>query len=406
MSDPEVVVPDRRGLGRDRLGDRQRRACRRRALDDRVQVLLLGRREHLVVRLAVAALAGARRLAAAEVLVDDAVVVRRVEPVRADLERVAERAGGPERPVLGAARRVVEPVARDVRVAVVAGHPRAERLVQRLLQRGAHVGDARRTQHQVRERVVRDEVRDRARRLQLADVLDLRLRERRVAAERVAGPVRARAAAAPQAAVVAVGVGAAQAPGRVVPAGAARVLRRRVRRDPAVLALHLVVEQAEGRAEAGVLRLAREVEAVGVDDRHDDRARRVDEVRRAAARAVVGQQVVGELDRVLRRRPLTRVVDAELQEDRLAVPRGRVLRDLDAVDVAALDRLVVERQLLHEPRVAHGQLLELEVVVGEMAVLVAAAGQLGLRVRRRELRVGRRGRPSSAPRDRRSGRRR
>ena len=138
-----------------------------------------------------------------------------------------------------------------------------------------------------------------------------------------------------------------------------------------------------------MLRLAREVEAVGVDDRHDDRARGVDEVRRTAAGAVVRQQVVRELDRVFRRRPLTRVMDAELQEDRLAVPRGRVLGDLDAVDVAALERLVIERQLLHESRIAHGQLLELEVVVGEMAVGVAAAGQLGLGVRRRELGVGR-----------------
>ena len=153
-------------------------------------VLALRRGEHLVVRLAVAALAGARRLAAAEVLVDDAVVVRRVELEVSDLERVSERAGGPERPVLGAARRVVEPVARDVRVAVVAGHPRAERLQDRLVEREAHVGDARRAQHEVRVRVVRDEVRDRLRALQLADVLDLGLRERRVAAERVAGPVR------------------------------------------------------------------------------------------------------------------------------------------------------------------------------------------------------------------------
>ena len=136
-------------------------------------------------------------------------------------------------------------------------------------------------------------------------------------------------------------------------------------------------------------RLARDVEAVQVDDRHDDRAGRVDELRRARARAVVRDQVVGELDRVLRRRPLTGVVDAQLEEDRLAVLRRRVLRDLDAVDAAALDRRVVERQLLDEPRVAHRELLHLEVVVGESAVLVAAARQLRLRVGRGELRVGR-----------------
>ena len=134
--------------------------------------------------------------------------------------------------------------------------------------------------------------------------------------------------------------------GRVVGARAGLVLRRRVGRDAAVLALHLVVEEPERRAQPGVRRLARDVEAVGVDDRHDDRARRVDELRRACAAPVVGQQVVGELDRVLRRGPLTGVVDAQLQEDRLAVLRLRVLRDLDAVDRPALDRRVVERELL------------------------------------------------------------
>ena len=235
--------------------------------------------------------------------------------------------------------------------------------------------------------MVGDQVGDRARRLQVADVLALRLGERRIAAVGVVGPDRARAGAAPDPAVVAVRVGAPQAPGRVVRARAGRVLRRRVGRDAAVLALHLVVEQAVDPAQAGVLRLARDVEPVGIDDRHDDRAGGVDQVGRAGARAVVGQQVVGELDRVLRRRPLARVVDADLQEDRLAVGRLRVLRDLDAVDAAALDRLVAQRELLHEPRVAHRQLLHLEVVVREMAVLVAAGRQLRLRVGGRELRV-------------------
>ncbi len=137
-------------------------------------------------------------------------------------------------------------------------------------------------------------------------------------------------------------------------------------------------------------RLAREVEPVDVDDRHDDRARRVHQVGRPSAPAVVRQQVIGELDRVFRGGPLARVVGAHQQEDRLAVPRVGILRDLDAVDVATLDRLVVERQLLDQPRVALGQLLELEVVVREVAIGVAAAGQLGLGVGRRELRVGRR----------------
>ena len=45
-------------------------------------------------------------------------------------------------------------------------------------------------------------------------------------------------------------------------------------------------------------------------------------------------------------------------------------------------------ELLDQRRIARSATLHLEVVVGEMPVLVAAAGQLGLGVRRRELRVG------------------
>ena len=52
------------------------------------------------------------------------VVERRVEPVEPDLERVADRAGRPVRPVLGAAAGVVQPEARVVRVAVVRRHLR------------------------------------------------------------------------------------------------------------------------------------------------------------------------------------------------------------------------------------------------------------------------------------------
>jgi hypothetical protein len=85
-----------------------------------------------------------------------------------------------------------------------------------------------------------------------------------------------------------------------------------------------------------VLRLARNVEAVGVDDRHDDRARAPHQVGGAGVGAVAAQEVVRELDRVLARRPLAGVVDAHLQEDRLAVLGARRLGDLDAVDLPAL----------------------------------------------------------------------
>ena len=139
-------------------------------------------------------------------------------------------------------------------------------------------------------------------------------------------------AAAPDAAVVAVRVGPAQASGQVLVARAGLVLRRRVRRDAAVLALHLVVEQAEVAlspacgASREMLNPSRLTIGITIL-----RVALTSCVVRALA-PVVGQQVVGELHRVLRRRPLTGVVDAQLQEDRLAVVRLRVLRDLDAVD--------------------------------------------------------------------------
>ena len=274
---PEVVVPDRRRRRQEVLRDGQPRAGRRGTADRRV-IRRVGRRlEHPVVGLAVAAVAGAGGRLEPEVLGHDAGLVRRVELVGPDLERVADAAGGPERPVLGRARRVVEPEARDVRVAVVRRHVRAERLEERLLEREAVVGDARRPQHEVRERVVGDEVRDVARGLKLADVLDLRLRERRVAAERVAAPEDARARPRPRARR-SCGSGRCRAGARPGSCHTSlAVIGRRRHRDGTVLALHLVVEQAEV-TEGG--RLARDVEAVDVDDRHDDVARRL---RRAAS---------------------------------------------------------------------------------------------------------------------------
>jgi hypothetical protein len=72
------------------------------------------------------------------------------------------------------------------------------------------------------------------------------------------------------------------------------------------------------------------------------------------------------------------VVRAEVEERRLAVLRGRVARHLDADDVAPADALVGKRDGLHEARVAHGELLELSLVVGQPPVLRAPAGKGGL----------------------------
>ena len=85
------------------------------------------------------------------------------------------------------------------------------------------------------------------------------------------------------------------------------------------------------------LRLAREVVAVRVDHRHDDRAHAVHQVRDARVLAVALDQVGGELHRHLGRGPLARVVHAHLEEDGLAVGGVHVLRDLDAVDQPALE---------------------------------------------------------------------
>ena len=100
---------------------------------------------------------------------------------------------------------------------------------------------------------------------------------------------------------------------------------------------------------------------------------------------VVAQQVVRELDRVLRRRPLTSVVHAHVQEDGLAVLRvRRVHGDLDPVHVTAQHALVLQRERPDEQRVPHRELLHLEVVVGQTPVAVPAARQ-----RRRRPRAGR-----------------
>ena len=329
------------------------------------------------------ALAGER---AGALVLADRLLVRGVEGLRADLERVAEPAGRVVAPVLGRARRVVERVGGLVGVAVLLRHARAEVGVDRLVRRRALGADARRAQHQVGERVVGDQRRDLARGDQLADVLRLGLRERAGAAVGVVGRQGARARAAPEAAVVAVRVDAAHPERRRGADAAGSVLAV----DNAAVA-PLVGErrvdegrrrvgQAGQRLVLGVLdevdrRLAREVEAVDVDDRDHDRPHLLDEARDLRVAAVAAHQLERPLHRVLARGPLARVVDAQLEEDRLAVGLLHVAGDLDAVHLAALERRVVERDRADQLGRRRGQRLHLGLVVVEVAVAGAAGGQ-------------------------------
>ena len=121
------------GRGGERLPQPQRGAGRRLAGEHRVRRRVDGVLQRDQVRLPVA-LAGV--LPGAQVLVDD-LRERRVELVRADLERVAEAAGGVVRPVLGRAGGVVELPRVLAGVAVLGGHLVAERLQRRLVERVA-----------------------------------------------------------------------------------------------------------------------------------------------------------------------------------------------------------------------------------------------------------------------------
>jgi hypothetical protein len=232
--------------------------------------------------------------------------------------------------------------------------------------------------------VVGDQRRDLARGDQLADVLRFGLGERPGAAVGVVERQRARARAAPQPAVVAVGIDAAGAERRQRADSARGVLavehaavaplvgERRVgevggrigqRRQRLVLR---VLDEVDGR-------LARQVEAVDVDDRDHDRAHVLDEARDLRVAAVAADQLERPLHRVLARRPLARVMDAHLQEDRLAVGLPHVARDLDAVHLAALERRVVERHRLDQLGRGGRQRLHLGLVV----VKVPVAGPAG-----------------------------
>ena len=196
---------------------------------------------------------------------------------------------------------------------------------------------------------------------------------------------RARARAAPEPAVVAVRVGA-QLAEREQPADPARGV---LAVDHAAVA-PLVGEAGVGedrRRVAGVAAgllaerpgidrgLAGQVEAVRVDDRHDDRPGPILQAVDARVLGVVERQVVRELQGALARRPLASVVDAHDREHRLAVGRVDVLGDLDAVDLAALVGLVGQRERLDAVRVVADELLERRLVLPQMPVGVVARGQ-------------------------------
>ena len=169
--------------------------------------------------------------------------------------------------------------------------------------------------------------------------------------------------AAPEPAVVAVGID----PERLVarrpalrPGGDGEILHA------AVLALEL--ERAAD--------LAGEDEAVRVDDRHDEDPRAPQQPGDPrVAGAQTGDEVDRPLHRQLSRRPLARVVHAHDQERRTPVAGSDVLGDLDALDGAAGERGVRQREGAHGARVGRRELLEVGLVVGERAVAAAPAGQ-------------------------------
>src|SRR5213076_2828745 len=139
------------------------------------------------------------------------------------------------------------------------------------------------------------------------------LAERRGAAEGFPAPVQAGSGPAPEAAVVAVRVSAALGAARVRHADTGGVLRRRVARV-AVLALHLIVESREVTLRLG---FAGDLETVRVDDRHVDVARLADQRANRGVVPVAVDQLVRPFDDVLGRGPLTSVVQAYGEVDRL-----------------------------------------------------------------------------------------
>ena len=370
---PAQAVVARPGV--ERAGQPQHAARRRGARQPRV-VGRAGRRLGADQQRLTQAAAVLGVVVVAGPLVDHAGLVGHVEvaALGADLDRVAVAAGGRVRVVLGRAGRVVELEAVLRRVAGGVGHRVADLLHALLVGRLAAVVQPRRAQDERGDVVQRDEVGH----LVGADVvphrLHLGLRARPGAVVRLGRRVLAGAVAAPEIAVVAVGVDAPLQLARQVAAG---VL--------AVAVLAPVGEQAAGRGDrldegrvrvlagelvARVERAARRDEAVGIDQRDDDDALGVEDVLDARIAARLGEQV-GELHRRLGRRPLARVVQRHEEEDRPSVGAADVVGDLDALDLAALERLA-DHQRPHRVRMVGCGLLELVLDLGVGAVRRAA----------------------------------
>ena len=125
--------------------------------------------------------------------------------------------------------------------------------------------------------------------------------------------------------------------------------------------------------------LAARVEAVGVDDRDDDRARSATRGR-ACARRRSGSRSPARRPTPWRARPrATHARGARRAGGTSAGRRGRldVRRDLDALDLAALVRLVVQRDRADQARVVPHQRLHVLAVVEQPPVGGAAARQVG-----------------------------
>ena len=120
------------------------------------------------------------------------------------------------------------------------------------------------------------------------------------------------------------------------------------------------------------------------------------EVARArVAVPVAVHQLVRPLHGVLARGPLARVVHAELEERRPAVAGVHVRRDLDALDLAALVGLVVQRDRADQARVVPHQRLHVLAVVEQPPV--GGRGRSAGRSARSPPRSGRRPRGPGAP---------
>ena len=275
----DVVAPHRRRRGHEALADPELPALGALPVTSEWSRALGGRGEHLVVGLAVAALAGARRRRAG----------RGTRPRRRSGRAGGTRSGRSRTCSRGRRRsRTSSPRCRRwCRTARSSGRSRSRCgsaiRAPSAFSSGSSSGKpvvhhAGRAQQQVRVGVVGDQVRDLPLGVEPADVLGLGLGERPRAAEvrRPAGPCsrpgrpRTRRSC---------GSGRRRAPRPAVGLSSHGPGLRGI--GPAVLALHLVGEQAELLVRREVGRLARDVEPVRVDDRDHDVAGGVHQPRRA-----------------------------------------------------------------------------------------------------------------------------